>query len=337
MRFFIVFLLILVASTSLHASFIDVADSLEKDVPKGGLFSGNLKDNYLKQANQARDALCKSDVSFRQVGAQTIWSEIQSAVKIQKATIERYFEFCKNLTSGNQDLCASEAELKRVYAQIQNCAKERVEERLPVLAEKLGKKKVLSCVSGAPSYGNDIHILNTNLLNLNFSDVQRLQELDVSECKIANKSYNLKSILVYSSMNTCMKNNSAYSSCLSSRCAAEDAKCRTKNRDACFNHTVKVAGDFERENINKCLTEQMLNPSEESVKKTKTSCLKESESAFDLRIREVGYTPSRNNDCYRKETCKRALENAFSTLSEGPVICGSNTYSSPSGSSKGRR
>lgn len=339
-----------------HASLVEVSSKLEKNAKEldGNLLSKNpVLSKYLEQAKIARDVVCKSNENYRMLDAKNIWAEVQAIAKIQKLTIQKYIETCSQMTPGNRTFCDKDsrdgkasdgvAELSRLYGEIQGCATNRVDERVSFIAEKLRKKKILSCTKGNPYssetiielLGEEVYFVNPKYLSLSYEEVASFAELDVANCKLGNKEYDLRKILVYSAINVCMADNTDYEKCLFEKCPSAEASCRTQYRNTCFEKALVVARDFGRENINKCLTQELIKPSDSNVQETKAACLKDgSLSVFHRRIEEVGFSVSRSNKCYRGEKCKQALEAAFSELTEGKEFCENSQFAkTKSGSS----
>lgn len=348
MKTFISFLLFLsfhLSFLNAFASMVSIADDLasrEEDLVPGVFRSSEkVVAEYISQAQSAEKIVCKTDSEFHRLSAQNIWAEIQAAAKIQKLTTQKFAETCSSLKQNNMGLCQeTPMALLNHYKNIQECIYARVEERTPVLTQKLGKRKILSCssksnfdVSEAKKFLNEnVYYVNPNYATFSFEDIRQLEELDNTLCKVGTKATDLKVTLIGNAFTKCIAPNPIFAKCLKSMCAKIDGSCVTKHKSSCLEKLDDLEKDFAREQINKCYWGEVANPSDLKTKSLNEQCRKGKNFAkLDASINEV--KPSIMGTCNRSvRGCIASVNNAFE-LNQSGSICILNKINSSSSSS----
>lgn len=343
MKNIIVTLILICAPYYSFASFVETAAELDGTSGKLknsvlGLFKSN-EDEYLDHAKKAKAILCEKDGSFKVLSAQNIWSEIQAISKIQQSTTLKFISVCSAINAGNKEFCEkmqpkeySKPELIRLYGEIQNCAYERIEERAPVLAQKLGKNKVLSCINFAPPkdantlLGSEVYFVNTNYAKVEFEEVKNLYDLNPTLCKIDGKIQDLKIILEGNAFTKCIATQPTFALCLKQKCEGKiDSFCLDRYKDACIDQ-LQNKTDYLGSSINKCYAEEVRNPTNPKTLRAKEQCNEDNDLAqIDISLMKLGSGVA--TPCDRKiKKCIAAVSSAFSLREE--TLCNSSSNNS---------
>lgn len=343
MKNIIVTLILIFSHHYVLASLVETASDLDGSSGKlknsvFGLFQSN-EDAFLEQAKQARAAVCKRDVTYKSLSAQNVWNEIQAVSKIQQATTLKFIQTCSQMTTGNKDFCekmqpngTSKPELLRLYEEIQGCAHQRVEERAPVLAQKLGKNKILSCInSAAPQgasslLGSEVYFVNTNYTALTFDEVKRLDDLNPTLCKVDGKFVDLKIMLEGSAFAKCIAPQPIFVACIKQRCPEKvDRYCIDRFKGACLAQ-LQDKDEFLVMDINKCYMSEVRNPTDSQTLQARQQChASKNLNRLDASLMRVG--SGIGSPCDRKlKNCIAAVSNAFSLREE--TLCNSSPNNS---------
>ena len=341
-----IFLYIFLFSFSLIASpLLDTAEDLQSahedlngnvlsfslDKIKSGFTGAPVESEYLRQARLAAQAVCNRSSAYRQLGAQNVWREIQAITKIQNLTTVNYLQVCSSSRAGNREFCdRSKPELIAQYKRIQECASSAVEERLTDLTSKLNKNKILSCVNKS-NFGSevltellgtsDVRIINTRYAGLNFSEVNQLEDLDLSSCNANGRNINIRDNLLNHAFKECGETNKFYRRCLEMSCGANiDTHCAQSNRLKCIRFTDEKENDVFRESMNRCIWNAVNAPQDRGIQATKNSCL--GQNALASLQQNLNRTkPSVTGTCHRSiERCYGSIFQAFNRQ-EGASLC----------------
>jgi len=325
------------------ASFVETAAELDGTSGKlkntvFGLFKSH-EDEYLDHAKKAKAVLCERDASFKILSAQNIWSEIQAISKIQKSTTLKFIKTCSQTTVGNREFCEKmqpkgsyKPELLKLYEEILGCAYSRIEERAPVLAQKLRKNKVLSCTTSiAPKeanalLGSEVYFVNTNYATTEFEEIRNQYDLYPTLCKVDGKIQDLKIILEGNAFVKCIATQPTFATCLKQKCSGKiDGYCIDKYKEACIAH-LQDKDDYLASSINKCYMEEVRNPTNPKTLKAKQECNADNDlSQLDIGLMQVGSGVA--SSCDRKiKNFIAAVSNAFSLREE--TLCNSSPNNS---------